>query len=403
MNIRNLSLPNLFLFFCFFTSFAVINFPSAKWGLQMSWTIAIIMLFLFPHYIGFKIRITLNNNFRYICGYWIVLIVLSIISLYLQSVNIISFQDISYDEIKSRAIPHCIYLLFEFCIYLFLVAYLSIQRNQRTAVKWFITYPFYLITFYGIYQWLTTFDIVPYTEFFNNNASTGFTYLRFKGSHRASSVFPEPSEYAYYLGFMLPFILTPFYNRLPKEAPCFFENKMLALFLYFFAVFSTGSMSLFAVLPIIFYLTSRKFIKISQKKFLIIILACIAIIGLIFFLQRNRLNDLAGGDDGSAISRFESFMLTVNLFKGSPIIGGGFGAVRGLDLLSFLLGTTGIVGTLYFVIMITKIKAVTYSNQIFKMGLICMIIVALMSNPIIDHTFFWPILAFNTVQIKFNS
>lgn len=401
--IKKITFTRLFLLFSFFISFAIINFPSSKWGLQMSWFIAIIMLLIFPQIIGYKFRISYNRNFKYVCTFFIILILLSITSLIFQSLNVIKFKDIDIIDLRSRSIPHCIYLIFEFIIYLFLTAYLTKHNNQRDAVIWFITYPFYIITIYGIYQWLTTFDLVPYTAVFNNNESTGFTYLRFKDSHRCCSVFPEPSEYAYYLGFMLPFILTPFYNKNITILPVFFKKKKLALCLYTFAVLSAGSMSLFAVFPIILFVVVRKFIKVSRRQIIFISIISIIILVTIVLLQRGRISEMMAGDDGSAITRYEALVETLNLFKGSPLIGGGFGAVRGLDLFSFMLGTTGLIGTSYFIFMIYKLRAISDTNKIFKTALICMLIVALMSNPIIDHTFFWPILAFNTVQINYIS
>lgn len=391
----------LFLFFCFFISFAVINFPSSQWGLQMSWALGIIMLFMFPLIIGCKFCIGDWHNFKLISFFFILLVINSLISWILQYKGLIVFKELDRVELLSRSFPHCIYLTYEYLLYIFLVAFLSKKSRQHIAINWFIVYPFYIITIYGVYQWLTTFNIVPYTEIFNNNASTGFTYLRFKAEHRSCSVFPEPSEYAYYLGFLLPFILSPYYNKNKDDVPVFFKQTKISLLLYVFAVFSTGSMSLFAVLPIIFMIVARSFIKLSTKFYFYIIGICFVILGAILALQGDRIIEMMTGNDGSAITRLKAFEDTLNLFIGSPIIGGGFGAVRGLDLLSFLLGTTGIIGTGYFLFMIYKIKSKTYTNKIFKCGLICMIIVALMSNPIIDHTFFWPILAFNTVSIKY--
>lgn len=395
-------LPKLFLFFAFFISFAIINFTSAQWGLQMSWCIAILMILFFPFIFGTKFRIPINVNFKYTTFFFSILILLTIVSWILQDNEVILFPDEDILELRSRSIPHIIYLIFEYIIYLFLIIYLY-QSNSRISINWFIVYPFYAITIYGIYQWLTTFDILPYTEIFNNNASTGFTYLRFKYAHRACSVFPEPSEYAYYLGFMLPFVLAPFFNKHNYKHIEFFKNRKISIMLYAFAVITSGSMSLFMVMPLLLFLVCRKYMQLSYKFYLKYGMIFCFILVIIILLQKDRLADIGGGNDGSALIRFMAFEQTLNLFKSSPLIGAGFGAVRGLDLISFMLGTTGIIGTCGFFVLIYKLKSFTSINSVFKTGFICMIITALFSNPIIDHTFFWPILAFNTVPLKFSN
>ena len=391
-------LPQFFLFFCFFVSFAVINFPSAQWGLQMSWMIGIIMLIFFPVIIGTRFKFHCNHNFKLVSSLFFIIIGLSFASWCLQDLSVIVFKNDELEEFRSRSIFHCIYLLYEFILYLYLLVYLN-ESDKRQCIRWFIEYPFYVIALYGFYQWLSTFDIVPYTEIFNNNESTGFTYLRFKGVHRCCSVFPEPSEYAYYLGFMLPFIFAPYFNH-TKTSICFFQLKKLSIILYLFSVLAAGSMSFFAVMPILFYIVSKQFIRLSKSALVTIVILFILALGAIVVLQGNRLSEMGAGNDGSSLTRFEAFVDAISMFQDSPIIGSGFGSIRGLDLLSFMLGTTGIIGTVSFIVIIYKLKNYSYINKIFKTALICMIIVALFSNPILDQTFFWPILAFVTTPLN---
>lgn len=382
---------NLLFFFIFFVSFCAINIQSIDWGLQTSWLIAIIIFLLYPLYKRGKIRFIITQNFRIVSTYFVIIISCTILSVFFQKGGFIHFDDIDSSELLSRCISHSIYLLFEYILYIYIYIYIQNGSVQLKSLKYFIVYPFFFITLWGIYQWITTFDILPYWDIFNNSLSTKFTYLRFKGDHRTASVFPEPSEYAYFLAFMIPFAAKLYYNG---KVLSFVRKPKLFIGLLILSIILCRSMSLFIVLPFILIYVLRDYLKFKMSHIVILIFALLVSVVGIVYLESDRLIDIMKGDDGSAITRYDAFVETISLFKGSPLIGAGFGAVRGLDLLSFLIGTTGVIGTVAFAKMIFSLRKYTELNGLFLKGLKCMIIVALISNPIIDLTFFWPILAF---------
>jgi hypothetical protein len=388
----------LLLFFSFFSSFAVINVPSADWGLQMSWFIGLIIFVLYPITKRFKFRLQINRNFRLVTGFFFITLLITLLSWACQATGIIVLKDID-SNLLSRSLPHTIYLTFDYLVYLFLVMYLQGQKYHDKEIRAFITHAFYFIILWGIYQWLTTYGILPYIKIFNNNYSTGFTYLRFAWEHRSSSVFPEPSEYAYFIAFMCPFVLCQWFKRKENPSPPFSKHLYLMITLWVIAVLTCKSMALFLMIPFIFLYVISCNRKITTKFLIESFVGIFIIAGIILFTQTSRIANLVAGDDGSALIRLTSFIESYQLFLDSPVIGAGFGSVRGLDLLGFILGTMGIVGLLVFLRLIFKLRADTPLNSVFIQGLKCVLIVAMISNPILDHLFFWVILAFITVPL----
>jgi len=387
----------ILFFFIFFVSFCIINIPSLDWGLQVSWFIAILIFILYPFYKLGRVKIKWTYNFRLVSTYFLIILINTIISLFLIDKKILVFNEVETIEIVGRSSTHIVYVVFEYIMYLYIYIYLYNSKNHILDLKYFITIPAIFITLWGIYQWLTTFDIFPYIDIFNNSLSTKFTYLRFKATHRTASVFPEPSEYAYFLAFMMPFAFKAIRNRI--FIPYITQPKSFA-YLIFSSVILCQSMSLFCVIPLIIIYLLRQDIRLTPKKIFTLSIISLLVVSIVLFIASDRVTAIMSGDDGSAITRYDAFLETIDLFTNSPIIGAGFGAVRGLDLLSFLLGTTGIIGTISFFYLIFKLRPYTKTNSLFIDGLRCMIIVALISNPIIDLTFFWPILAFISIPLN---
>ena len=384
-------------FFIFFVSFCIINIPSLDWGLQVSCIIAILIFILYPFCKLGRFKIIWTYNFKLVTTNFLLILINTIISLLLIDKNILVFNEVEIIDIIGRSSTHIIYVVFEYIMFLYIYIYLYNSKNHILDLKYFITLPALFITLWGIYQWLTTFDIFPYIDIFNNSLSTKFTYLRFKADHRTASVFPEPSEYAYFLAFMMPFAFKAIRNGI--SLPYIVHQKIFS-YLIFLSVILCQSMSLFCVIPLIIMYILRQYIRLTLKKIFTLSIISLFVISTILFIASDRVSVIISGDDGSAITRYDAFFETIDLFIKSPIIGVGFGAVRGLDLLSFLLGTTGIIGTISFFYMILKLRSYSKTNSLFIDGLRCMIIVALISNPIIDLTFFWPILAFISIPLN---
>lgn len=384
------ALFRIFFFFVFFISFSVINVPAIQWGLQMSWALALVLFFLYPLFRRDAVVLTVNRNIRIVSIYFFSIILLTVISWISQKLGYVVFEDAG--ALFSRSLSHTVYLIFEYCVFILVSIYLQNSKFHDKDVRAFITYPFYFIIIWGFYQWLSTFDIVPYLEIFNNNASTGFTYLRFKDHHRCSSVFPEPSEFAYYLAFIMPFVVYQYFKY--REHPVFSKHHILMAILFFAGVVMCGSMAFFAVFPILLIYTVRRYIKLTPTKLVAILFGGVVILGGVLYLSAGRLADVGSGEDGSTISRFLGLMEAVDLFIASPIVGAGFGAIRGMDLLSFILGTTGILGLISFVWLVFSLRVQAQTNKLFFQGLRCVVIVTMISNPVIDFMFFWIVLAF---------
>jgi hypothetical protein len=383
----------LFLFFVFFVSFCVININAIDWGLQVSWFIGLILLILYPLVFVYNHKIVLSRNLKIVTGFFFIIICVTILSWILQAFDLINFGDtIKKRDLFSRSVSHTIYFIFEYLLFIILTMYMQYCTNHIQEIKSFVIYPFFFIALWGIYQWLTTFDLLPYLDIFNNSVSTKFTYLRFKGEHRTSSVFPEPSEYAYFLAFMIPFAVECYFHYRDANTLC--RRRYGFIFLLLLSILLCQSMSLFIVIPIIGIYILRNYIKLNVGNIVIIFILSIIALGCLFYLKQDRFFNILRGTDGSALIRFNSFLETITLIRYSPFIGAGFGAVRGLDLSSFMLSTTGLTGTIAFIWMIVKIRPETKINLLFMRGFKCMLIVTLISNPILDLTFFWIILAF---------
>lgn len=390
------TLFRIFLFFIFFISFSVINVHAIQWGLQMSWAIAIVLFFLYPLIKTDAVILHINRNIRIVSIYFFITTTLTIVSWILQKAGVIVFED--GDALLARSMSHTIYLIFEYFVFVLMCIYIQNKHSHNKDVKAFITYPFYFIIIWGIYQWISTFDIVPYIEIFNNNISTGFTYLRFKDHHRCSSVFPEPSEFAYYLAFIMPFITYQYFKH--KENPIFSRHHIWMTILFLIGVVLCGSMAFFAIFPILLIYTTKRYVKLTPIKLLTVLVVAAIICGGILILYGSRFNAISTGDDGSAISRFMAFMQAINIFIASPFIGAGFGAIRGMDLFSFLLSTTGILGFISFVWFIFALRVKSQINKLFLQGFRCVIIVTMISNPVVDFIFFWVVLAFISNELK---
>jgi hypothetical protein len=392
----------LFLFFVFFVSFCIININAIDWGLQVSWFLGLILLVLYPLVFVYNHKIILTRNFRIVTIFFFIIIFITILSWILQAAGLIYFGDtIEKNDLFSRSFSHTIYFTFEYLLFIILTIYMQYCTNHIHEIKSFVIYPFFFIALWGIYQWFTTFDVLPYLKIFNNSLSTKFTYLRFKGEHRTSSVFPEPSEYAYFLAFVIPFAIECYFHYKDTNTLC--RRRYGFIFLLLLSILLCQSMSLFIVIPIIGIYILRNYIKLSFGKIIIIFLLCIIVLGCLFIFKQDRFLNILRGTDGSAFTRFNSFFETITLIRYSPFIGAGFGAIRGLDLFSFMLSTTGLIGTIAFIWMIIKIKPETRINLIFVRGFKCMLIVALISNPILDLTFFWIVLAFICTPLYINN
>jgi hypothetical protein len=302
-----------------------------------------------------------------------------------------------------RSVPHLLYIIFLWFCAKNIYTYFSYNKKicHIWVRKYFITIPFFFVGIWGIYQWISTYDIVPYIKIFNNNISTGFTYLRFKHEHRTSSIFGEPSEYAYFLAFYLPIVLS--YSFGEKNVFSLSGNKLLRMCVfvfYFIQVILCKSMSYFLIFPVILFYSINTVIK--KKRIMLNIMFCFFVIifcVLVYLVYGERLLRIVSGIDGSMLIRLSGLYEGFALFIASPIIGVGYGAIRGLDMFSFLLACFGVTGTLLLFFCMRKLKNIAindYISKLFYHGFVSLIFVAMVSNPVLEYITIWIILAIIT-------
>ncbi len=119
------------------------------------------------------------------------------------------------------------------------------------------------------------------------------------------------------------------------------------------------------------------------------------IVGMAFIGLSARIGEAAAGDDGSTMVRYLGLLDALDLFERSPLIGFGYGVIRGLDAFSFTIASFGIVGTvaLWFAIWRFLRKLRQRASPILAGAVICMIAGCIFSNNVFDHLFIWIMLA----------
>ena len=368
----------ILFFFCFFESFAIINFGNLSinsisgFGLQFSWFIGSILLCLNIAILlkGNKIRIKEIYS-SVVWEFYITLVVITILDYFfigfmydktIEIDGILEKYSFDFSIYKSRSYVHLLYIVI---IVMISRSVISLSKKMcvddfYTLVKrWLITYPFIFICIWGIYQWITTFDIVPYVDIFNNSISTGFTYLRFKAEHRECSVFPEPSEYAFYLGFYLPLVFSFMIGKCNVfSIKMSLKNRIMIGGLYISQCILCGSFSLYVAFPIMLLLTINCIALKGKSKlkfnviYLIVILMAFAVILLRF---GDRVHSILAGTDLSALVRYNAFLRGIDLFNLNIYTGLGYGGFRAMDLTSGTLAYFGLVGTISFMIFVWRL------------------------------------------------
>jgi hypothetical protein len=307
--------------------------------------------------------------------------------------NITKLQD---PVMLRRSMGHTGYLMFysvtAICIFHFLRRF---EKRYWDYFLWFFIYPFLFISVWGIYQNLATYDLLPYWDGFNNSLSTGFTWFRFKHDHRISSIFPEPSEYSYYLAMMTPICWAVFRGKLPL--PLGKQMRWAILILLVTQIVMIKSLSFFVALPMIALVVVRWIEHTKGVRTFLWLVSGLGILGVIAGIGfAGRLAATTAGEDGSTIARYLELLESINLFLHSPVFGFGYGIVRGMDAISFMLASFGLIG---FVVLAWCLKKFINlvgqeSSLVFSGALLCLITGCALSNNVLDNIFIWIILAF---------
>lgn len=383
------------LFFSWFISFAIFNFEGANWGLQWGWVFAVLFCTVYtPSMLLNRRGYRFFAERRFVGARRLFLVVFGFTGLAWLCVGV-GLIDLPEPELFTRTVGHTGYLLFYAAV--FLCVYHFLRRDEVRYweyFRWFFIYPFVFIAIWGIYQNLSTYDFVAYAETFNNSLSTGFTYERFKDAHRVSSVFPEPSEYSYYLALMAPIVWACFRDRLPDATRTHLGWLLLGLWIVQAAM--VRSLSFFAAVPLIAFVCVR---HVEGKRALqttawLLVLG-VPLVGAIGIGLSDRIGDAAAGADGSILVRYEGLLEALDLFQRSPVIGFGYGVIRGLDALSFTLASFGILGTLVFWLALNRflLSIRVHATPILSGAALCLIAACILSNNVLDHIFIWMLIA----------
>ena len=384
------------LMLAFLISFAAINFEAANWGLQWGWVFSFIFCVSYLPLVIFRRRdyiIFRDPRFIMIKRLFLIIFTNTLLAWFSIKIGLINLSD---SDMLTRSMGHTGYLSFYavvfVCVYHFLKSNPEVYWN---LFRWFFLYPFIFISVWGIYQILATYEIVEYNYTFNNNLSVGFTFERFRGSHRVSSVFPEPSEYSYYLAMMAPIIWAWFRGKLPYGSGP--RLRWLLLLLFITQAIFVKSLSFFLALPVIAMVILRAVEgKNGLKSTVQVVVVSAILVAVVGLGLGDRLFETASGEDGSSLTRLNGFLEAVDMFNRSPVIGGGYGIMRGLDAFSFMLACFGVVGTASIIVTLKMFfKEVSRSGTpIFTGAGMCLIAGCIASNPVFDHIFIWIILAF---------
>lgn len=395
INVIQRLLLRLTLFFCWFISFAAFNFEGANWGLQVGWVCA----FLFCVSYSPTVLFSRDRFFRertFVAAQRVLLVIFgsTAVALGLLVAGVISLPE---PEMLTRTLGHTGYVVFYAWVFFCVFHALRRDADQYWGhFRWFFIYPFAFIAIWGVYQNLTTYGIAgEYLDIFNNSASTGFTYERFREAHRVSSVFPEPSEYSYYLALMGPIVWACFRNRLPWQGSRRFGIVLLTLWLVQAAM--VKSLSFFLAMPVVLYICLRHVEgrKLSVNLILSFCAAALVLAPVMALGLAGRIGEAAAGDDGSVLARYAGLIEALDLYLRSPVVGFGYGVVRGLDALSFTLASFGTLGTIALWVTLQRyLRAVRLrSTPILSGALVCLIAGCILSNNVFDHIFIWVLVA----------
>lgn len=385
----------LTLFFCWFISFAAFNFEGANWGLQVGWVCAFLFCVCYsPTVLLSRDHFLTERTFISARRVLLVIFGSTAVSLSLLGVGAIALPE---PEMLNRTLGHTGYVMFY--AWVFLCVFHALRRDAArywSHFRWFFVYPFVFITIWGIYQNLTTYGIFgEYVDIFNNSVSTGFTYERFRASHRVSSVFPEPSEYSYYLAMMGPIVWACFRQRLPWNGSRGFG--LFLLFLWLVQAAMVKSLSFFLAMPVVLYVCVRHVEgrKFSLKMLLSFCTAALVFAPIVFLSLAGRIGETAAGEDGSVLVRYEGLIEALDLYLRSPLVGFGYGVIRGLDALSFTLACFGTLGTIALWISLQRYLGLLsrHATPILSGSLLCLIAGCILSNNVFDHIFIWVLVA----------
>lgn len=266
---------------------------------------------------------------------------------------------------KVSTLNQFIYLSYSIIITITIVEFLK----KNSCINYFyriLFYSLFIVILIGLFQsfFYNSFSYI-YQDIFNNNISyrNSPNQLIFTSNdwlHRMNSTFPEPSILCGVLVLFSPIVLNVrSYISLSRL------QYNLLLLIYILSIFLTySSAGIFSFLLYAFY-KFKKILSSKNFKSLIIFISSLIVAFLFFeFLYTNFTTlfyEKFFNDSGK--ERFEGLILGLNLFLNTYLMGVGFGSNRTADLLSTLLSTVGLIGTLLFLLFIINIIIKLYKSK----------------------------------------
>lgn len=377
---------NAFIFFTPFTASAVININSITFGLQIPYYFAILWI------IRNSFPVLYTNNLKlskYVLKlliplllFWIIALISLLMPIILDNKVLVHYPDdpwiFSPLKFKRVHITQFLYLTFVISVAMFLSFEVNTKEKLYKAIRILLISGTF-VCIWGIFQFVGYYVGIPYPYWlFNNNISfsQGYGQTVLGIFKRISSVAPEPSKFAIYLLWILPFFLA-----LRIKNDYLIVRKRLSLYvllLFIVLLFSTSTTSylgvVFMTFVLLFYFFDikafilRKTIKKSFLRTLMVsgFVLCFILTIMLFlvfilnintsdivkaakFITVEKMQTLSGKE------RSEGFIKGFEIFFRFPIFGIGWGSNRSFDLVTTLLSTTGILGFTAFMFFIIRI------------------------------------------------
>lgn len=371
----------LTIFFMPFTATAVVNLHDPSFGLQPGYFLGLLLMARYTmerlfrrdrHRLTHLQRLTLTPFI-----FFVLVAGLSILVIPLRDHVYVRRPSGDYQMLRMSMENFTQFAYLLFVIFLtFSIAAAKLEPHELRRAMRVLLASSVFVSLWGWAQLYMYYAGIPYPDFlFNNSVSFMQKYgqkIRLLGFKRMNSVAPEPSMFARFL--LMPTFLCFYYVY--NKAGSVLKPKWslwLAIFFGMTLIFTSTSTALVGLLGslgiFLFYILSKRgrisvkiyTLKDSLRTVFIVLLgfvglpiALFSLATFVFGLTTDQLNqfieilliDKADSDSGG--TRLDGALQGLSLFIHNPFLGVGWGSNRTFDLLTNILSTTGLIGTLTF-------------------------------------------------------
>lgn len=417
------------IFFLPFTASSIINIKSITFGLMPSYYLFLIWMvvksYIYLRNPG-KIIKKINNikiNYKYqynvmivIMAFLIIAIISQLMIFKLNGEVLVHYPDsgYTYSELVFRRtnITQLLYLAFVIIFTIFIILE-DFSFTEVNRIVYIILGSTLFTNLWGFFQVICKKLHIHYPwEIFNNSMS--FKYAKYiqtiRGIPRISSVAPEPSMYSFYLLIVFAIMAGMIIENYPINKKFLFINFIIT-FITLILTFSSSSYMGIIFICFIFLLIkllnkNKSFLFPRKFKATIIIIIIIILLTIVFNKDiQNVVYNVTFGKlhTTSGHDRLDALIKSLKIFLVSPILGVGWGSNRSFDLISTLLSTVGLTGTICFlsIFYLTFKIILDYKNDIkyLSMSMFTYLSVSLfvfmISIPDIVFLYFWFLLGFS--------